>query len=101
MIGNFGKKTLITLKTLPLAKYILSKLPSKVTSSVLNNFEREVNGQEAVKAEKGFNLFISNEDMDGFMRIVKLLDDSGLFIDVATGTVKHEIKKKKVDFLVL
>ena len=95
MIGNLAKKTLITLKTLPLAKDILPKLPSKVTSFVLNSFERKVSGQEAVRTEKGFNLFISNKDMDGFMRIVKLLDDSGLFIDVATGTVKHEIKKRR------
>ena len=54
----------------------------------------------AVRSGKGFTLFISNEDMDDIIKIVKSREDSGLLIYGATETVKHEIKKE-VDFLVL
>ena len=40
--------------------------------------------------------------MDDIIRIVKSLEDSGVFIDVVTEAGKHEIKKnKKVGFSVL
>ena len=39
--------------------------------------------------------------MDNILKIIKSLEDSGLFIDGATETVKHEIKNNKVYFLVL
>ena len=56
----------------------------------------------AVKAGKRFNLFITNEDMNDIIKIMKSLEDSSISIDGATETVKHEIKKnKKVDFLEL
>ena len=56
----------------------------------------------AVKAGKRFNLFITNEDMNDIIKIMKSLEDSGISIDGATETVKHEIKKnKQVDFLEL
>ena len=37
--------------------------------------------------------------MNDIFKIIKSLDDSGLLIDGVTGTAKHEIKNKKVDFL--
>ena len=39
--------------------------------------------------------------MNDIIKIVKLLGDSGILIDGITETVKHEIKSKKVNFLVL
>ena len=39
--------------------------------------------------------------MDNINKIVKMLQDSGLLIDGDTETLKHEIKNKKLDFLVL
>ena len=40
--------------------------------------------------------------MNDIIEIVNLLDDSGVFIDEITETVKHEIKKiKKLDSLEL
>ena len=38
---------------------------------------------------------ISNEDMNGFIKIIKSLEDSGVLIDGSTETVKHEIKKQE------
>ena len=54
-----------------------------------------------MKAGKRFSLFILNEYMGDTVRIIKSLEDSGVLIDGVTETIKHEIKNKKVDFLVL
>ena len=49
-------------------------------------------GQGAARAGKGFTSFIWNEDVDGIIKIIKSLEDSGLLINGATETVIHEIK---------
>ena len=49
--------------------------------------------KRAVRAGKGLNLFISNEDMNDIIKIKKSLEDSGVLIYGVTVTVKHEIKK--------
>ena len=41
---------------------------------------------------KEFTLFISNEDMNDIIKIIKSLEYSGILIDGVTETVKHEIK---------
>ena len=60
---NFDKKLLLDL-IVPFAKDILPKLETKATSVVIVKFERKMEGQEAVRAEKGFILSISKEDLD-------------------------------------
>ena len=45
--------------------------------------------------EKGFTLFIPNEDRDDFIKIIKSLEDSGVLIDGVTQIVKDEIKQKQ------
>ena len=55
------------------------------------------NGWEAIRSRKGFFLFISNEDMDDIIKIVKLLEKSGLLTDGATETEKYKIKKMTDD----
>ena len=61
--------------------------------------ERKISGKGAVRAGKGFTLFISNEDMNDIIKIIKSLKDSGLLIDGVTETVKNEIKKQEGGFL--
>ena len=56
---KLGKKELLVL-AISLVKVVLPKLATKATSSVLDKFEREINGQGAVRAGKGFNLFLLN-----------------------------------------
>ena len=99
-IGKIGKEELMNL-AVPLAKDVLPKLATKATLSILDKFERKISVWVAVRAGKGFILFISNKDMDYFIRIVKSLENSGLLIDGTTETVQHEIKenKKMVFFL--
>ena len=45
--------------------------------------------------EKGFTLFILNEDRDDFIKIIKSSEDSGVLIDGVTQIVKDEIKHKQ------
>ena len=47
-----------------------------------------------MKGGKGFTLFILNEDMNGIVKIMKSLEDSGVLIDGVTDTVKHETKQR-------
>ena len=44
-------------------------------------------------AGKEFNLFISNEEMNDIIKIIKSLEDLGILIDRVTEAVKHEMKK--------
>ena len=48
-----------------------------------------------VRQGKEFDLFISNEDMNYIIKIIKLLQDLGVLIDGATQIVKHEIRKQE------
>ena len=41
-------------------------------------------GKGAVRAGRGFTLFISNDDMNDFIKIIKLLEDSGVLTDGVT-----------------
>ena len=52
-----------------------------------------------MRAGKGFNLFILDEDMNDIIKIVKSLEDSGVLIGAVNETVKHEIKKEEGGFL--
>ena len=59
------------------------------TLSILDKFERKVSRQGAVRTGKRSTLFISSEDMDEIIKIVKLVEDADLLIDGATETVKY------------
>ena len=100
MIGNLSKKKLLDLGVpLVFANHVLPKLPTKTTSSLLDKFERKINGKGAVRAGKGFTLFISNENTNDITKIVESLEKTGLLIDGATEAVRHEIKKQEGVFL--
>ena len=69
---------------------------SYATSNAINKAERRISEKRVVRAGKGFTLFISNEDMDNIIRIIKSLKDSGVLTDGVNETVKHETKKLEV-----
>ena len=66
---------------------------------VLDKIEIKISGKGVVRTRKRSASFISNKDMDDIIKIVESIKKSGLLIDVATESVKHEIKNKKVVFL--
>ena len=72
----------------------LPGLVSNLTSGAIKTF-----GKEAVRAGKGFTWFISNEDMNDVIKIIEASEDSGVWIDGVTQTVKHEIKIQEDRFL--
>ena len=97
-LSKLGKRALINI-AIPLGRDNLSGLVRNLTSNVVNKFEGKVSGKGAVRARKGLTLFISNEDMNGVIKVIKLLGDSGVLIDGITETVKHEIRKQEGIFL--
>ena len=100
MIDKLGKKTLMNFPIL-LDKDVLPKLATKANSYVLDKFERKISEKGAARAEKGFNLKASNEDINDIIRIIKSLESSSILIDCATEKVKHQRKNKKVELLLL
>ena len=58
-LGNLGKKALTNI-SIPFARDNLPRLVSNSTSNVINKFERKISGKGAVRAGKGFSLFILN-----------------------------------------
>ena len=80
-------KTLIDL-AVPLVN-VWSKVATMTTLSILDKFERKVSRLGAVRTGKRSTLFISSEDMDEIIKIVKLVEDADLLIDGATETVKY------------
>ena len=97
-LANFGKKTLTNI-VISLVRDNLPGLVSNLTSNKINKFERKISGKGAFRAEKGFTLFISNEDMNDITKIIKLLEDLGVLIDGVTETVKDKIEKREGGFL--
>ena len=91
--GNLGKKALTNI-AIPLARDNLPGLLSNLTSNAINKFERKISGKGAVRAGKGFTLFISNEDMNDIIKIIKSLENSGVLIDGVTEVVKQEKKQE-------
>ena len=56
-----------------MARDNLPGLVSNLTSSAITKFDRKISGKGAVRAGKGFTLFISNEDMNYIIKIIKFL----------------------------
>ena len=69
-LGNLGKKALTNI-AIPLARDNLTGLVRNLTSSAINKFNKKISGKGAVRAGKRFTLFISNEDMNDIIKIIK------------------------------
>ena len=91
-LGNLGKKALTNI-AIPLARDDLPGLVSNLASNAINLFERKISGKGAMRAGKGFILFLLNEDWNDIIEIMKLLEDLSVLFNGVAKTVKHEIKK--------
>ena len=96
-LGNLWKKVLTNV-VIPLARDNLPGLVSNLKSNAINEFERKISGKGAVRAEKRFNLFILNEDMNDIIKIIKSLEYLGVLID-SYWISKPWNKNKKGNFL--
>ena len=82
-------KKALTNVAITFARDNLPRLVSNLASNAKNKFKKQcLNG-----AGKGFAFFISNEDMNDIIKIIKSLEDSNVLTDGITETVKDEIKK--------
>ena len=59
----------------------MSGLVSNLSSNAISKFERKISGKGDVRAGKRFILFISNEDMNDVIKIIKSLEDWDVLID--------------------
>ena len=97
-LGNLRKKALTSIAIL-LDRDNLPGLVSNLTLNAINKFDRKISWKEAVRAGKGFKLFILNEDMNDIIQIIKLLEDSSVLIDRFAELVKDVMKKQEAEFL--
>ena len=77
----------------------LPGLVSNLTSNGINKFKRKISRKGSVRPGKGFTFFISNENMNDIIKIIKSLEYLDVLINGVTATVKHEIKKQEGGFL--
>ena len=97
-LGNLVKKAL-TNTAIPLARHNLAGSVTNSTTNAIYKFEIKISRKGAVRAGKGFTLFIWNEDMH-IIKIIKSLEDSGVLL-MELLKQQHMKKKKKADFLEL
>ena len=95
---NLGKISQANI-AIPLARDNLPGLVSNLTSSALNKLDRKISGKGNVRAGKVFTSFISDEDLNNVIKIIKSLEISGVLIDGVTEAVKHEVQKQEGGFL--
>ena len=74
MLWFLGQKA-VTNIAISLARDNLPGLISNLASNKINRFERKIRGKGAVRTGKGFPLFLSNEDMNDIIKIIKSLED--------------------------
>ena len=100
LLGPLLKTVLPLIKNviIPLAKSILIPLGLTAAASAADaGIHKKILGS-------GHNntttLIISNNEMEGIIKIDQALEDSGLLLKGVTETVQNEVKEKKGDFLV-
>ena len=64
----------------------------------MNKLDRKIGGKGTVRAGKVFTSFISDEDLNDVIKIIKSLENSGVLIDGVTEAVKHEVEKQEGGF---
>ena len=77
-LANLGKEALANVVLLQLDISYLDQLG--IASNAINKFERKIREKIDVRVGKGFNLFISNEDMNDIFKIIKSLEDSNVLM---------------------
>ena len=68
---------------------LISLATTALTSAIDGATQRNIRGKGIVRAEKGINLVISNEDINGIIKIIKSLKNSSVLIDGFYETVKQ------------
>ena len=73
-LANLGKKALENV-VISLTRDNLSGLVSNLTLNAINKLKKKNKWKEAIRSEKGFTLFILNDDVDDITKITKSLEN--------------------------
>ena len=101
--GFLGRLLGLLLKTgLPLIKNVINPLAKSVL--ILLELTAAASADDAGLHEKNLRtdtttLIISNDEMEDIIKIVKLLEDSGLLLKGASETIQNEAKEQRRGFL--
>ena len=96
LLGPLLKTRLPLIKDVikPLAKSVLISLGlTAATSAADAGIHKKIIGS------RNTTLVISNNEMEGIIKIIKSLEDFGLLLKGVTETVQNEVKEQKVGFL--
>ena len=97
--GGFLKFLMPLLKSgLPLLKSAVKPLGMLGLTAAASATDATIN-KNILGSGGHTTLIISNDDMQDLLKIVKLLEDSGILLDGITETVKNEVKEQKGGFL--
>ena len=78
----------------PIANIILAPLGITAAASAIDaGIQKQIHGSGTT------TLIISNEEMNGIMKIVQALEDSNILLKGVTKTIKNETKEQKGGFL--
>ena len=78
---------------LPLAKNVLAPLGLTAAMSAIDgSIQKKIHGS-------GVKLIIEQEDMKGIMKIIKVLENSGILLKGVSKTIKNETKEQRGRFL--
>ena len=86
-LTNFCKKSLTNV-AISWARDNLPELVSNLASNAMNKFAIKIRGKGAVRQGKRFDLFISNDDMNDIIKIMKSLEGTDVLSNDITETVK-------------
>ena len=83
---------------LPLLKSVIKSLDVLGLAAAASATDAAIN-KKIIGSGNHTTLIISNDDMQDLLKIVKSLEDSVIFLDGITETVKNEAKEQKGGFL--
>ena len=98
-LGPLLKAGLLLIRNVikPLAKSVL--IPLGITAAA-SAADAEMHKKILGSGHNNTTLIISNNEMEDIIKIVKSLEDSGLFLKGVTETVQNEVKEQKGEFFV-
>ena len=80
---------------MPLAKNVLAPLGLAAAMSAIDgSIQKKIHGSGATKGA-GVKLIIEQEDMKDIMKIVKVLENSGILLKGVRKTIKNETKEQR------
>ena len=97
LLGPLLKTGLPSMKSVikPLAKSVLIPLGLTAAAAADAGIQKKILGS----GHNNMTLIISNDEMDDILKVVKSLENSGVFLKDVSETIQHEAKEQRGGFL--